>query len=247
MALTAATCIEHARFTLGGANAETPTHLPALMIVNLAGEELCSSRTWRWLEGASAALDFTAGQNYAELPPDFRDVVSLNPTQGRISGFEWTSSKGMVELRTAEFVNGAFYYWGYVTHRRLATGGGAPTPVLEVYPTPTTSTAGANILTLNYRAGWAKVSADETLLTLPSWVEALFLDYVVAFARGYMEEDTASLSQRVQAVQQGQLYANAVRRDGEFQPEMGVLNNGAAQPSYASNRFRNESTVGGPS
>ena len=49
-----------------------------------------------------------------------------------------------------------------------------------------------------------------------------------AFARGYEEEDQATLNARLMEVANGPLFAAAVLRDGETQPDYGPVRGGAA-------------------
>ena len=243
MALSAHTCIEHAKYTTGG---EMPAHISGLSVVNEAGEFLVNAHPWRFLE-TLGTLDLVAGQNYAVLPANFRGIYAINPTAGRTSGFEWVGAKGIIDLRTEEFVNGAFYYWGYIEHAdpSTATVPAQREPRLALYTTPQTSDAGA--LTIAYTAGWKRLTSDNELLNTPDWLDGLLVELIIAVARGYVEEDEMSKSKRLEEVMNGVLWRTAVKRDAEEQGDYGIMTGGAAQRTWGLNYFRNETSVNAPS
>ena len=126
-------------------------------------------------------------------------------------------------------------------------GGGPPRPRLDIYPTPT-----ADVLegfTLYFRRGWDELGLDGELVSIPSFVEALYLQVVRAFARGYERESEADVSQRLASVAGGPLFSGARMRDMESQPDLGPMMNGAAQmePAGRGSGFWNYTSVGAPS
>lgn len=108
---------------------------------------------------------------------------------------------------------------------RGGSDGGRPEARLEIWPTPTADDAGA--LTVFYRRGWHTLDQDEEEVSIPEWLESVYLALVRAHARGYVREDVADLNTRVAAIRTGPLMRAAVQRDAEIQAEFGVLEGGA--------------------
>ena len=113
------------------------------------------------------------------------------------------------------------------------TDGGEPRARLEIWPDPDADAAGA--ITFYYRGGWTNLNEDSEYVSLPAWLQSLYIQLVRAFARGYEREDMAGVSERCAQIMAGPLISAAVRRDGAMQPEYGGLQNGAA--SMAHGRF----------
>ena len=104
-----------------------------------------------------------------------------------------------------------------------AASTGQPARRLDIYPTP--SAAESNALSIRYRAEFVEVASgevDSTSLQIPveSHVEALYLEYVRAFAEGGEVGDTL---QRVAMVDASPLLQEAMRRDGVETPNYGPL------------------------
>ena len=116
---------------------------------------------------------------------------------------------------------------------------------LEIYPTPSSTTTEA--LTLYYRAGWARVYDDRKAIQIPAYVEPLYIELLRAFARGYEEEDQASLSERISEVWRGPLFAVSVDRDASVQPDYGPLRNGAAASMHRGAQNWDFNTIQAPS
>ena len=108
------------------------------------------------------------------------------------------------------------------------------------------ATIDSNSLTMFYRAGWTAVGNDVIKLRLPTYCDALFLEVLTAFARGYEEEDAGSTSARLIEVVSGPLMSAAVDRDASIQPDYGpVLHGQGARGEYTG--FGNFNTISAPS
>tara|TARA_R110002110_G_scaffold970_5_gene3696 strand:+ start:10225 stop:11298 length:1074 start_codon:yes stop_codon:yes gene_type:complete len=129
-----------------------------------------------------------------------------------------------------------------------ATGtvSGPPLPRLDIWPEPGTSEAVG--LRVYYRSGWMRVTGDNVMLRLPEWLEALYLQVVRAFARGYERESDAGADQRIAAIAEGPLMAAAKLRDSEMLPNIGPLQGGAVlRTRVGEDPVWNFSSTGGPS
>lgn len=100
-------------------------------------------------------------------------------------------------------------------------------PRIDVWPDIQTDDAGA--VTIFYRAGWNTIEDDSERISVPEWVELLYLQLVRAVARGYEREDETSMTLRLMEVQAGPVWAAAMKQDSEMQPDYGPLRNGAAE------------------
>ena len=126
------------------------------------------------------------------------------------------------------------------------TVSGPPLPRLDIWPEPSTSEAVG--LRVYYRSGWERVTGDNVMLRLPEWLEALYLQVVRAFARGYERESDAGADQRIASIAQGPLMAAAKLRDSEMVPNIGPIRDGALeQASGGYDPVWNFSSTGGPS
>lgn len=177
------------------------------------------------------------------LPSDFRELIAINTTSGLLRGVALTDHADLIQRRAASFVSEGFHYGAIVHAQTSATNGGAPTPRLEIWPAPNANETGS--LTMMYRAGWKAISNDTDLISIPDWVEPLYIQILRSFARGYEEEDSAALDQRLTSLVSGVLFASAVDRDGMVQPHYGGLRGGGAkQKGFES--FGNFNTIGAP-
>lgn len=221
--LTAARCVDHIRHTLG--NALPSSAIDPMTIINQAGQFLCTMHEWKWLERQSATVGFTANQNYATLPADLRDVISIQFTQGLVNRVRVTSLNEISRLRSHNIGVGIAMTWVAVVYKSPAQITPAtlaqPVPVLELYPTPITTDASA--LTVYYRSGWTPPINlnDQSTIQIPEYIEPLYIQLLRAFARGYEEEDQGSLDARLAELYGGVLYRTAAERDGAIQHQYG--------------------------
>ena len=133
-----------------------------------------------------------------------------------------------------------------VTYYDTGTVSGPPLPRLDIWPEPGTSEAVG--LRVYYRSGWMRVTGDNVMLRLPEWLEALYLQVVRAFARGYERESDAGADQRIAAIAEGPLMAAAKLRDSEMLPNIGPLQGGALlRTRVGEDPVWNFSSTGGPS
>ena len=240
MALTVQECSAHIEHTLAG---EISPEIGVVSTINRAGDFFATAYPWRWLEGRSSAVGTTAGQDYTTLPSDLRELVGWQATAGLVQRLEITSLQSLIDRRTNEVFTTSWHYWGAITHRVGASGG--VEPILELWPTP--GSTAADVFTIFYRAGWTDVANDTDVLAIPDYTEAPYLQILRAFARGYEEEDVASLDTRLGEVVAGPLFLSAVTRDSLIQPSYGPVENTAIQASRVAQNNYLRSTVSGPS
>jgi len=124
--------------------------------------------------------------------------------------------------------------------------GGAPTPRLDLWPTPGSYESDA--FKAYCRAGWTPIRTDNDTVNVPSYIEPLYIQLVRAVALGYERDAEADVNLRVAQVRSGTVFMDARTRDGLTQPTLGPIENGAVQHDYGINQaLWNFDSTGGPS
>ncbi len=215
MTLTLLTCENHIRHAIGG---PMDPLVPVEDVVNLAGEWLVSIKAWNWLRRQPYTLTCTADQSYVELPDDFGKLHNLYASDNN-TPLDQVTFEEIDELRSGIAVTGSprSFALGYVE-------GPPPTPVLELYPTPSS----AETLVLRYSAGWTPID-DDSEIDIPPWLHLQFLEAVRVMALGFEEHDNATCSARLQEIARSEQMMYAKAKDGMSQSVLGQLRNGAAQ------------------
>lgn len=219
---------EHVQLSVGGdpstvGGGTTTVNERIAQIVNYSGEHLFS-RGWRFRERTSAGLTIETAENagsYVDLPADCGEIISAEPSNS------WSSSLSFVDPATFQRIStaGIEPELSYIVTLVFAVSSGVLKPRLDIYPAaPVSTTATFNV---RYRANWTSLTAanldgtDVTDLTnLPSYVEALLMEYIRAFAEGGEDGTT---HQRLAMVDTGILLDRALRKDGTFAPDYGQL------------------------
>lgn len=171
-------------------------------------------------------IDGTINFNYVELPTDFGEMVTIDATDSLVREFYPTSLHHVQELRSNPIEVTTWYHWGAFSSVRKDDG--TVVPILELWPTPDSDEFG--VLTIFYRAKWNDIG-DGGFVKIPEFAYEYYLAIVRAFARGYEEEDTASLDERLRALYGGELARACRRFDGARQGNyaLGPILNGAIQ------------------
>lgn len=197
--------------------------------------------------GASgSAITATLHTAAIALPSDFAELIAINTTSGLLKGVELTSYADLLNKRAASFSTAPGWHYGTILNAYDTNQATSQEPVqrLEIWPEPSANETAA--LTIIYRSSWRDIDNDSDFLRVPSWCEALYLQLLRAFARGYEEEDDGSLSARLMEVAGGPLFIAAVDRDGDSQPHYGPLMNGAAAIAPIGTYLGNFNTVSAP-
>ena len=216
-------------------------------IVNQAGNYLFS-KSWRFRERTARPISVVAQQDYAPLPGDAEEIISLTCRAGLGWRVEMTSPENMEMLRTSAFPSlstGSYYAamarpWAQAgTSTPLIDGSGMPSVRLELFPTPNVTSSDA--LIIRYRGSWVPVSGESSSMTadvyqipVPAYAEALLIAYARAFGLAYEDE---GLSARLIEIDQGPLFNAAAIKDGIQQRDYGRLLSNRVSP------FRRESSA----
>lgn len=190
--------------------------------VNQAGRHLFMCRAWNSRKRRSVDIDFTASQNYAALPADFGELISVTASSGA-SGFEFATLEEVDQYRAAGETGTGSYIGAIAWPGQSTSADEAGVPVIELAPTPAATLADA--LTIRYREGWIDLVSEDDRANIRPNAEALLCEFVRAFCRG---SEDGSLGQRLAEVQAGPIFAALVRADGMSQPNFGPTRGGAA-------------------
>lgn len=186
-------------------------------IVNDAGRQMYM-RAWRFRERAKT-LDVTANSRtvslqWTESLPQFEEIVSINRT----------SDGSEIELVTPEEMDSRFDAADGNTGTALAMaaiGWTSSRPHLLVWPTPAATETSA--IRMRFRCAWPTVAynaSDALELPIPTYVDALYLAYIRAFALGYEDDGLAT---RLAEVEAGPILQTALMKDGIVQRDVGRL------------------------
>lgn len=261
MTLLAGEALKIAEHALAGGVSPEVT---GLRVLNDAGRWLVSVRPWVYLRGGMDALDLVADQDYVALPDGMGAVLKIEHKSGFSSSFILTTPDVIMQLRTTTPVAATHTFWGAVIYDHADITGTAsvsgaydvsattaatikatkkPTPRLDIYPMPTTSSTGG--LLIHYTRGWRAIDEDTDTVFVPDWLEGVYLRAVRIWAKGYEEEDTFSKDDALDRLIVGAEYRAAVTRDSNIQMEKGVLSGGATQREGWYRSY--EGSVGDPS
>lgn len=203
-------------------------------IVNQAGNFLFSKQ-WRFRERTGRPVSLTANQNWAPLPGDAEDIISIITQAGLGWRVELTSPEQIELFRSSvsPTTNTGVYFaaisrpWAQSNGvDPLVAGSAFPAARLDLFPTPQTTAADA--LIMRYRAGWTAVSGETDAITpdtynipVPPYVESLLISYCRAFAMSYEDEGLAA---RLIEIDNGPVWNAAAIKDGITQRDFGRLN-----------------------
>jgi hypothetical protein len=196
--------------------------------------------------GDQTDIDATFTQPRIYLPADLRHITAYNTANSLVTGLKLTNLQDLLDRRTSGIVASTWVTFGAVVYRvdTTVTTGNIVRPVLELWPDPATTET--RKFTIFYQAGWTEVDDDADILVMPTYVEALYLQIVRAFAKSYEEDEKASLDQRLAEIQMGPMFADAATQDGAMQPTLGPIERGAVQSGFAPLSYFLPNTISGP-
>jgi hypothetical protein len=203
-------------------------------IINQAGQYLFSKQ-WRFRERTSRPISLVANQEWASLPNDADEIVTLVAKAGLGWRVELTTPQQIELFRSsmAPALNDSVYYaaltrpWAQTGTTTPIVAGAAVLPAarLDLYPTPQATSTDSIIV--RYRAGWLEVSGttgaitnDKYIFPVPPYIDSLLIAYCRAFAISYEDEGLAA---RLLEIDNGPIYNAAAIKDGIQQGDYGRL------------------------
>lgn len=205
-------------------------HLDALRIINGAGRWLTSHHGWRFLQSATATLGTTADQDHIPLGADVAEVFSIVPSDRVTSNFGYLDGAGdsLNILRQSVVTSTETYWQGNLEWRTDVTGkGGQRWPCLALTPTPTTTTA--DVFRIRYRAKWGELTAGDSAIDWPDYMDDLLMRAVMLRASGFEEsmEDPVLFERHMAALEQSSEMRAARKADGRTWRRNGPMRGGA--------------------
>lgn len=216
MTITAKVLKDHVSHALGGT---VSSQLSEIGIVNEAGRHMFNT-AWGFRSRPPKDITFVSGNDYAELPLDFGEMIAANMKDGLVQTFTFTTFDDLIHRRRTS-TGATNHFWIAISYPRIESDQlGVPMPRLELYPTPTTG----DQLTVSYRAKWEDLIDDDDIAQVPDYAESALIAMTRAFALGYEEE---GMELRVAEVEMGPIWQRLLEKDGIVQPSYGEIRNGA--------------------
>lgn len=180
-------------------------------------------------------IDFELPNDQVMLPTDFdlMQIEASNCPPNMVIPPQFTTPDGMLSLRSWGTAGNSCGFWLLLRHVRT-TSGGQPVPRLEVWPKSDTA---EQSFTIFYRGGWHEPATDSEVLTIPGWLNDVYIELLKAVVMGHEEPENGSVMARVDAVKASTIWLDAVLRDGAAQPEHGAYRNGWLDGGGSFSRF----------
>ena len=164
----------------------------------------------------SPTVSFTVRMGRVQLPSDFGTIIKVFGTDGFTrTAFSGTTTELMridsLALVQNNFVTGYALEWNVLAEKST------PVPTLKIWPQPTVVDNLA--LSATYYRLWPELTSDADIISIPPYMETLYLQYVRAFALGY--EGGVDLGAAVAQVQALPIFIDAARRDTAGQSDLG--------------------------
>ena len=201
-----------------------PSFFEMMMLVNTAGQDMVNGHEWCWLDEQTLDLDLTADQDFVTIPNTVRRVIVIQVKDSLTHYRVWSSPEKILNLRQAHTGIPNGFHIG-MSHHQLSAGG-APTRVLELWPTPSSNETGFFVLW--YQAQWGRVDGANDEISIPQWLEPLFLEYCREWALGWMYPESGTPADRITRLKQSSVYRDAQSTDGALLGQLGRIENGAA-------------------
>lgn len=199
-----------------------PPPLTSYSIANTAGRILFSAKPGGWAFAIPPAVSLTllAGTDVVALPSDFESLVAIKFRQDLAGFCEFVSIDALEDLRSSTATGNNFVYVALGRTSLSATA--APIPQLEIWPTPTITSA--NAIKLRYKQAWPELDADGNIIPIPTYCYEAYRAIVCAVARAMVEPEELGMSmpQAVEAMA-GDLIRLAMRHEGMLQPSLGKM------------------------
>ncbi len=172
------------------------------------------------------------------LPADIESIIPGTPTMapGFAQSFDLVDLAEVQEWRALFTGGSTAAYIGAMSWGKQ-NAGGARVPRLEIAPEIIAGQKSA--FTLSYRSRWVRVSDATREIDLFSWCIPAFKEALRCFARGYHEEDVATVSDRLAKLVAGPVYEQAIDQDAMLPDTWGLIKGGAVKTSASRGPFNN--------
>jgi len=179
-----------------------------------------------------------------EVDEDVKEIIDIEVTDGLFNGITLTTKRDMLRKRTSQLETTSPWEY-FVTFGWEPDSNGIMYPLGEVWPAPQSDSTQAFMGMV--KTGWAYLSADTSVVRIPTWLYRLYKELCRQAWMGMHEHEGIGFEQRMAMVIQGPTYNAARIRDASFQPDQGPIQNGHASRAGANHSlFNNDSLMGGP-
>jgi hypothetical protein len=159
--------------------------------------------------------------NYVTFPDHVlpvRKVEHIEPTSNLLQTTEFRTPKFVQQHRSNASAINPFGF--YLTYSHEETAAGVIFPRIELWPPLSEDRPG--FLTCWYQKGWKTLTDENAPIPILDYCDTLMRQLVRAFAKGYEEEEQASLNARLEEIDQGPVARYARDQDGAFFPNLGI-------------------------
>jgi hypothetical protein len=170
---------------------------------------------------ASTDIAGTMPNNTVTLPADLKTILWIDTDGQDGRGFIWVGGEQFNHARAGRFGFTSRSTRGVIVATQNATTPGVLTYRLEVDP----HTTDPKPLLMRYTVGWRQPTDDTDELPLPAdgAMDMLFLQALIAHARGLDKEDELPLADRLDALTRSAYWRQHKVRDGTGRTELGPI------------------------
>lgn len=183
-----------------------------------------------------------------EFPGDFDNLQRITGYAAKnslVNTMSLTTQNTLLELKTVTPGVSTLNFWGLVVWIDDPNGGPL-LPRLSFWPDGG-STPDEEKFVVFLRGGWTKITTDTDCISLPEWLEPLYLEVLKVVASGYEEEQEEPMYVRFEQLRRSLMWRDAMLRDGTSQIDRGVMMGGATEATRRVTLFDQERLVAGPS
>ena len=211
---------------------------PAAPLVNTSREVLIGATKEACIVNLVNAINDTPDLNVVATAAAGAAICEIRQ---KVSGAFITGTFGLTEVTDATTAKITV-----VPPVQTSGPGGAPRPRLDLWPTPGADKVDG--LTAYFRAGWRSIRGDKDTISVPSFMEPLYIQMVRTFALGYERDSEADISRRLGGIRGSTMFKDCRTRDALLHSSYGVPVGGAASGEMSgASPMWNFGSVGGPS
>jgi hypothetical protein len=162
-------------------------NLTVATIINDAISHLANMHTWYWRQ-RTLNLNSINAQSFIALPSDFNKIQTIKKVGDTNNSLAPASIDQIVQMRQSNSSTGGGY-WYALSYQPQATATAEPIPILELFPIPTATTAGAPFfLTGTYIRQIPVLAGDTSIPDIPSYLHPALRMLCRAFAQSDEEQ-----------------------------------------------------------
>lgn len=211
-----------ARMMHASKGAGTTDGVIMLDLLNEALTDLFNFHDWSWRKRPDTTLSFVADQSYVALPADFGEgeLFSVHSNSSATLGVVKVSLAELAAMRSVGTWASSNYYvaLAYPIQASASVAPGAAR--LEIWPTPTDSTADA--IRVTYKAGPIELGKNSDVPNIPRSFQAALSSLARGKVREYERGDFSETNAGIARLQK------LVENDGLREADVGRITGGAA-------------------